>query len=126
MNLIEQMILKCHLTHKFENPGTEDGMCAGLRTMDGEGEPCEECKECRLYYGYADEHDVKQTNADRIRSMSDEELAKFMANKGGYIACIQCDFFNRDKGKCESPSGWLCTKGYAEVLIHKWLQSEVE
>ena len=68
----------------------------------------------------------KQTNADRIRSMSDEELAKFMANKGGYIACCQCDFFNRDKGKCESPSGWLCTKGYAEALIHKWLQSEVE
>lgn len=67
-----------------------------------------------------------KTNADRIRSMSDEELAEFMANKGGYIACSQCDFFNCDKEKCESPSGWLCTKGYAEALIHKWLQSEVE
>ncbi len=66
------------------------------------------------------------SNADRIRSMSDEELTEFMANKGGYIACSQCDFFNRDKEKCESPSGWLCTKGYAEALIHKWLQSEVE
>lgn len=68
----------------------------------------------------------KQTNADRIRAMSDEELAEFMANKGGYIACNQCDFFNRDEEKCESPSGWLCTKGYAEALIHNWLQSEVE
>lgn len=68
----------------------------------------------------------KQTNADRIRSMSDEELAEFMANKGGYIACCQCDFFNHDEEKCESPSGWLCTKGYASALIQKWLQSEVE
>lgn len=69
---------------------------------------------------------TRMTNADRIRSFSDEELAEFMANKGGYIACSQCDFFNRDKEKCESPSGWLCTKGYAEALIHKWLQSDVE
>ena len=67
-----------------------------------------------------------KTNAERIRSMNDEELAEFMANKGGYIACCQCDFFNHDEEKCESPSGWLCTKGYAEALILKWLQSEVE
>ena len=67
-----------------------------------------------------------KTNAERIRSMNDEELAEFMANKGGYIACCQCDFFNHDEEKCESPSGWLCTKGYAEALIHEWLQSEVE
>lgn len=61
----------------------------------------------------------KQTNAERIRSMSDEELAEFMANKGGYIACRQCDFFNHDEEKCESPSGWICTKGYAAALIQK-------
>ena len=67
-----------------------------------------------------------KTNAERIRSMNDEELAEFMANKGGYIACCQCDFFNHDEEKCESPSVWLCTKGYAEALILKWLQSEVE
>lgn len=36
----------------------------------------------------------QKTNADRIRSMSDEELAEFMANEGGYIACCQCDFLN--------------------------------
>ena len=75
-------------------------------------------RECRHY--------KCMTQADRIRAMSDEELAEFMANKGGYIACNQCDFFNHDEEKCESPSGWLCTKGYAEALIHEWLQSEVE
>lgn len=68
----------------------------------------------------------KLTNADRIRSMSDEELAEFMADKGGYIACCQCDYFNHDDEKCEKPSGWKCTKSYGEELIHSWLQSEAE
>ena len=109
------------------------------------------CKNCNNLYNLSDDNDVivgkwcpkvndsphveiereceyykRMTQADRIRSMSDEELAEFMANKGGYIACCQCDFFNHDEEKCESPSGWICTKGYAEALIHKWLQSEVE
>ena len=68
----------------------------------------------------------KQTNADSIRSMNDAELAEFIANKGSYIACCQCDYFNHDEEKCESPYVFLCTKGYAEALILKWLQSEVE
>lgn len=78
MIFIEQAIENCYMKHKYENPGIENGMCAGLRTMHGEGEPPEECKECRLYCGYADEHDIKQNNADRIRSMTDEELAEFL------------------------------------------------
>ena len=67
-----------------------------------------------------------KTNADCIRSMNDAELAEFIANKGSYMACCQCDYFNHDEEKCESPSVFLCTKGYAEALILKWLQSEVE
>lgn len=88
MNLIEQSIKNCHMTHKYENPGIENGMCAGLRMLCGEGEPCEECKECRLYYGYADEHDIRKTNADRIKAMSDEKLAEFLSEvKGDGIYC---------------------------------------
>ena len=87
------------------------------------GEDSKECMGCKQ--NAVDKY-TRMTQADHIRSMSDEELAEFMANKGGYIACNQCDFFNHDEEKCESPSGWLCTKGYAEALIHKWLQSDVE
>ena len=36
--------------------------------------PCSECKEFSKY-----EYENKKTNADRIRSMSDEELADFLA-----------------------------------------------
>lgn len=48
--LIEIAINNCWLTHQYGNPGMEDGMCAGLRTMDGEGEPIQHCKECMFQY----------------------------------------------------------------------------
>lgn len=50
--VIKKAIDNCYMTHRYEHPGYEEGMCAGLRTMNGEGEPCEECKRCSLYYGY--------------------------------------------------------------------------
>lgn len=104
MNLVELSVLKCHLTYSIENPGMEKGMCAGLRTLNGEGEPCEECKECGLYYGYAEEHDIKKTNADWIRSMSDEELADFIERFGTF----------------NQPCNISCGKTL------EWLKSEVE
>ena len=104
---------------------THDG-CVNMETDTGRKIGCGASMEGVSFKKCNDSLGDLQTNADRIRSMSDEELAEFMANKGGYIACNQCDFFNHDEEKCESPSGWLCTKGYAEALIHDWLQSEVE
>lgn len=110
MNLIEHAIENCHMTHKYENPGIENGMCAGLRMLCGEGEPCEECKECRLYYGYKDEHDLRKTNADRIRSMSDEELAEFLSE-------VKADGIYYKEGM-EYP--------IISEVWKEWLQSEVE
>jgi hypothetical protein len=48
--LIKQAINNCFMTKKFEYPEIEEGMCAGLRTFDGEGEPCSQCKSCKLLY----------------------------------------------------------------------------
>lgn len=58
------------------------------------------------------EIDYKPTNADRIRSMSDEELAMNMMcpNENG-LGAIECD-------KSDSCNCYEC--------ILKWLQSEVE
>lgn len=47
---IKQAIQNCFMIHKHEHPGMEEGMCAGLRTLHGNGEPCEVCKECALLY----------------------------------------------------------------------------
>lgn len=70
----------------------------------------------------------KQTNSDRIRSMSDEELAEFLADSEKFSPCKNCDFHFVDamNDDCKAPDGWICTKGYAAALIQKWLQSEVE
>lgn len=53
---IEHAIARCYMVRRCENPGMEEGLCAGLRTIDGEGEPCETCKECRLQYQYDEMH----------------------------------------------------------------------
>ena len=50
MKIIKQGIDKCYMAHKYEHPGYEEGMCAGLRTMNGDGEPAYKCQLCRLYY----------------------------------------------------------------------------
>lgn len=48
---VKQGIDNCYLAHRYEHPGYEEDRCAGLRTLDGNGEPIDECKECALYYG---------------------------------------------------------------------------
>ena len=58
----------------------------------------------------------KQTNADRIRSFSDEELAEFLEK----IVSGNRDEIgiNCGNSKCEE---WKCTE-----CISKWLQSDVQ
>lgn len=71
--------------------------------------PCSECD-----YNVNDLFESKnKTNADRIRHMSDEELAEFLEKNG---MCGLCEY--RDKENCLGES---CKKGYL-----KWLQSEAE
>lgn len=55
-----------------------------------------------------------QTNADRIRSMSDEELAKFLHN---FNDCDCCLIEVCNEGTC----GIGCTEG-----ILKWMKSEAK
>ena len=60
--------------------------------------------------------DSKQTNADRIRNMSDEELAELLFNKS---RCDNCFANCNDKDNC--PSLGSCYSRHLE-----WLQSEAE
>lgn len=55
----------------------------------------------------------KQTNADRIRNMSDEELTEWINKKN---MCEQCVY---------TPGG-LCMKKPCVNGILEWLQSEAE
>lgn len=57
-----------------------------------------------------------RTNADRIRSMTDEELAELMDDDLKYFNCNICELPN--KADCDGS----CCKEY----ILKWLKSEIK
>jgi hypothetical protein len=60
--------------------------------------------------------DSKQTNADRIRNMSDDELAEFMSENTSYYYCgVRC------KDRPKSPTESSCNFRWLE-----WLKSEAE
>ena len=64
----------------------------------------------------------RQTNADRIRSMSDEELAEFLIRQH---ACENCEYFGSG-ARCKAPNEFKCTNEYATAVVQKWLKSEVK
>ena len=63
------------------------------------------------------------TNADRIRSMTDEELANTLVQD---VPCKICEYWSEEISSCNAPFSFVCTKGYAEALYLKWLQFEAE
>ena len=77
------------------------------------------CDECRMCI----KEGKKQTNADRIRSMSDEELAEWLTN--------MCEFMNPEDEEPYKSIYNIDTE--KEEIVHDsygsimdWLQSEVE
>ena len=72
-----------------------------------DNEPCYRC-------------DSKQTNADRIRNMSDEEMAKRIASSPNFNCADYCDSFS-------DGCAFRCNRKERELaLTLKWLQSETE
>lgn len=62
--------------------------------------------------------DSKQTHADRIRKMPDEEMAKRIANSPNFNCVDYCDSFT-------PTCAFNCNKKGREIAL-KWLQSEAE
>ena len=76
--------MKC----KYEGSGVWEGRCVGTKEVD----PCVGIGKCDRYKPDC------LTNADRIRSMSDEELCEMLtAGTGGF-----------DCGVCREKSEWNC------------------
>ena len=65
----------------------------------------------------------KQSNADRIRGMGDEELAKFISE---FSACNVCEYYDSETNRCDTDGNFLCVKEYAEAIIGDWLKQPVE
>jgi hypothetical protein len=88
------------------------------------------CGECKHYYDncgtispniiadYCEDFVSRtMTNGDRIRSMSDEELAELINRHW----CYCCGYVVDDFGNCNSPAEKSC-----EESILEWLKKEVE
>ena len=65
----------------------------------------------------------KQSNADRIRGMSCEELARFLSE---FSACKVCEHYNKEADRCGADNHFVCVKEYAEAIIGDWLNKPVE
>lgn len=63
------------------------------------------------------------TNAQRIRNMTDEELAKFIA---GFNVCKVCKVYDDKSKSCNEFSKFICTRGYEELVVYEWLKQPVE
>ena len=62
--------------------------------------------------------DGRKTNADRIRNMSDEELAELITGSLNFDCADYCDSFS-------AGCAFNCNKKDREIAL-KWLQSEAE
>lgn len=67
--------------------------------------------------GYAKaEYGNGKNNADRIRKMSDEELADFLEE---FEACDVCKYYDKNRCTFENP----CVHEFAGIMILDWLKS---
>ena len=99
-------MVKC----KYEGTGIWNGRCTGTKEVD----PCpgyDKCKEYKPNY---------TTNADRIRAMSDEELAVFLDGFSG--RCLDCVEDAKNKSCPIYKEGHYCRP----QDIMEWLQKPVE
>lgn len=65
----------------------------------------------------------KKTNADNVRNMTDEELAKFLSE---FSACNICEQFDKRLDRCGADNHFVCVKEYAEAIIGDWLKQPEE
>lgn len=84
-----------------------------------DGEHCSNCSHNAV------DNFEKMTNADHIRSMTDEELAELISSGKWACICPMCEFYGTTDCAFDEDYGTedkkICAKG-----VMKWLQSPVE
>lgn len=79
--------------------------------------------EAMLEHIYEVEEEYKKqtvkTWGDKIRSMSDEELAEFLEK---FEVCSHCEYMDKERCTLDNP----CVHSLAVAMALKWLQSEIK
>lgn len=103
--------MKCKCCQNIYNLSNEDDEIVGKWCPKINDSPDIECdREC--------DHYKPMTNADRIRNMSDEELAYFLVEEvNAVFDCCECDEPESEYGSCISD---------CKNPMLKWLQAEVK
>ena len=101
-------MVKC----KYEGTGIWDGRCTGTKEVD----PCLGYDKCKQY------KPIYTTNADRIRAMSDEKLAKHLVDIGW--DCHLCEEHRRLDNE-PLLRGEKCDEKCAEHCL-EWLKQPAE
>ena len=102
-------------------------VCEGMNCCDCDGRYGYKSCDTKQQYLMADkcmdivseveaEYGNEKTNADRIRSMSDEELADFLEE---FEACDVCKYYDKNRCTFENP----CVHEFAGIMIWEWLKS---
>lgn len=78
-----------------------------------------------IVYGYIEQRNngKEESNADQIRRMADEELAKFLSE---FSACQVCKYHDEELDRCGASINFTCVKEYAEAIIGDWLNKPVK
>ena len=102
-------------------------VCGGKLRSESLGWICYDCKGFINMQGVFHEHKEKpfmppQTNADRIRAMSDEELSKIINAFNAYFEECNRSLTDTDCRDCELCE--LCSLGEGEAI--DWLKQPVE
>ena len=91
-------------------------ICAKCKNY-GKGYDNYPCNRCERNIATSDYFET-MTNADRIRNMTDEELAEFLSKTvDDIVSCDVCDEPTNKYGSCS---------GNCKNLYLKWLQAEVK
>ena len=95
------------------------GVTDNCKNPESYGTICVRCNQCGRF---------KQTNVDRIRAMSDEELAEFLilSPEMEFELCRYCINGNTapdDRGQCLRPNGHCYANDRCEAF-KKWLKRE--
>ena len=106
VNMYGKEYIRYYYNKLAELNGSINGTCNCQHNSNSrDNEPCYRC-------------DSKQTNADKIRNMSDEELVELITGSLNFDCANYCDSFTQG-------CAFNCGKKDREIAL-KWLQSEAE